>query len=378
MPRKKKSDPKQDAKAFADSRKEENVKLGYETKLKRAQARGREANAKLSAAITRIEELEAELEASRAHSRRDRVEVPKVKTSGGRGRASAVLVMSDIHAEEQVIPTEINGLNIYNLDIADLSYNDVTDNFIMLLDHESRLAKFEEVVVALLGDNISGHLHDELVDGNLLAPLPASLFAADLIEAGLRKILQATRLPVRVVCCDGNHGRTTKKLRAAGRGKFSYETNMYIHLAKRFSQTKRMTWQIAGGLHAYQRIQNLTFRWTHGDAIKYNGGVNGIGVPVNKAVNEWNKSRHADMTCFGHFHTFNPDVNWCCNGSLIGFNPFALSIKAAYDRPKQTMMVVDKKYGVTRIVPVFCRDREPMIKKWYKENKYDPELMVTC
>jgi hypothetical protein len=45
------------------------------------------------------------------------------------------------------------------------------------------------------------------------------------------------------------------------------------------------------------------------------------------------------------------------NGSLIGFNPFAVSIGAKYEPPQQAFFLVDSKRGKTASYPIWVEDR---------------------
>ena len=114
----------------------------------------------------------------------------------------------------------------------------------------------------------------------------------------------------------------------------------------------RIKWIIPEGIHSYLDIYDTTIRFHHGHAVKYGGGVGGIYIPVNKAIAQWNKGRRADLDVFGHFHQLRDGGNFLCNGSLVGYNAFALSIKADYEPPKQALFLIDKKRGRTCTWPI--------------------------
>jgi hypothetical protein len=78
----------------------------------------------------------------------------------------------------------------------------------------------------------------------------------------------------------------------------------------------------------------------------------GIDIPVKKAIAQWNKARQADLDVFGHFHQRKDGGNFLSNGSNIGYNSFALSIKADYEAPAQQLFMIDKKRGRTCTWPV--------------------------
>ena len=75
-------------------------------------------------------------------------------------------------------------------------------------------------------------------------------------------------------------------------------------------------------------------------------------IPAYKAVSQWDKGRRADLDIFGHFHQTKDGGKFLCNGSLIGYNSFALRIKADYEPPQQTLLLVDKKRGRTCTWPI--------------------------
>jgi hypothetical protein len=127
---------------------------------------------------------------------------------------------------------------------------------------------------------------------------------------------------------------------------------MYHHLAAYFRNEPRVTFIIPDGPHSYLTVYNDTIRFQHGHMVKYGGGVGGIYIPVHKAIAQWNQAKAATLDVFGHFHQSRDGGNFICNGSLIGYNSFALSIKASYERPKQTLFLLDSKYGRTFTCPI--------------------------
>ena len=94
-------------------------------------------------------------------------------------------------------------------------------------------------------------------------------------------------------------------------------------------------------------------RFHHGHGMKYGGGVGGIYIPINKAIAQWNKALRADLDVFGHWHQFRDGGNFICNGSIIGYNAYALRIKADYEEPKQAFFLMDKNRGKTIVAPIF-------------------------
>ena len=274
-------------------------------------------------------------------------------SSNGGSEATAFVVASDWHCEETVRPEQISGLNTFNLKSADSRITKFFQNSTRLVQIAQRDSHIKEMVVCLLGDFISGSIHEELVEGNSLLPIDAIIFAEARIRAGIEFYLKNTNLNLTIVCHAGNHSRITKKTHIATEQGNSLEFYMYNHLANLFANNKRVRFVIASGYHSYLDIYGFIVRLHHGHSVKYGGGVGGIYIPVNKAIAQWNKGRRADLDVFGHFHQLRDGGNFVCNGSLIGYNSFALSIKADYEPPKQAFFLIDRKHGKTLQAPIW-------------------------
>jgi len=321
----------------------------------RERAERKAEKAAYEAALRRIEFLEAQNALLVSLNDRKAKEPAEPKTAK-RGTATAILVLSDWHVEEPVRLETVNGINEYNLTVAERRINAVFERALMLLDDSRHLAKIDELVVAVLGDLISGWIHEELREINLLAPLPATMFAADLLERGLLTLQKHAKVSrIIVPTCHGNHGRTTDKMRSDMAAETSYEYNLYLHLRKRLEKHRKIHWQIGQGYHNYLDVQGYPIRFHHGDALQFNGGVGGVTISANKAVAQWDKGTKAYLDVWGHFHHFIPYGKWIQNSSVIGYGARGVRIKVdPNEPPRQTFIVIDKKRGLTRALPVFC------------------------
>jgi len=158
-------------------------------KLRDSESKRRDLDARYKAALAQIAEQNRRIEnltgLSSARLRKQWSKAPRTRS----GQACAVVNLSDWHVEETVLPASVNGLNEYNLDIADKSIQTVFQRVLLLLEDARGLANVREMVVHLGGDMISGYLHEEQLEGNSLAPLPACRWVAERIDAGLRMIL---------------------------------------------------------------------------------------------------------------------------------------------------------------------------------------------
>lgn len=261
---------------------------------------------------------------------------------------------SDWHVEERVDPETVNGKNEYDPTIAAARARTFTDGALWLLDGHASMATMEAVGLWLGGDFITNYIHPELEESNHLSPIDAVQFAANLIEATIRRLLAETKLRVVVACSYGNHDRLQMKKRIQTGAENSLAVLMYRFLRKMFERERRVEWHIATGYHLYYECFDKVIRFHHGDAVNYQGGVGGVTIPMRKKIAGWNRTRTADLDVCGHFHSFLWGGPFLVNGSLIGHNPYAIEIGASYEPPQQAFFLMRPVRGVSAVAPIFA------------------------
>ena len=80
-----------------------------------------------------------------------------------KAEAVAVALLSDVHAEEEVTPASVNGLNEYNLSIAEERLEKFFRTTARLTEIERGGAKIDTLILWLGGDLLSGMIHEELM-----------------------------------------------------------------------------------------------------------------------------------------------------------------------------------------------------------------------
>lgn len=281
----------------------------------------------------------------------------KQSKSAKKHAASMVVLLSDIHCEEVVRPETVNGLNEFNLQVCDERLAELRQRFFAMLEHERALCDIDRVVVWLGGDLISGMIHPELAEENSLHPLAATRWIGERLRSFLDAVSENCRDVIVATSC-GNHGRTTEKLRT-NEADTSYEQHLYLTM--RAAETKpNIRWQVGEGHLNYVDLDGFTIRFCHGHAVRYQGGIGGIHVPLAKAIAAWNATTPADLTCLGHWHQFSwgRAGRYVSNGSVIGHNAYGVKIKATYEPPCQACIVIDHgRQEVTKAFPLYC-DRD--------------------
>ena len=263
-----------------------------------------------------------------------------------------VLACSDWHVEEPVDPDKVNGLNVYNLEIADRCIDRLAEAYEWML-HDSRF-DCRAGVVWLGGDLMSGYIHDELVESNSLSPTETAFWLQERLERMLRRIAATTKLERIIVPCNsGNHGRTTEKIRVQTREENSYEWLVYQSVARRLSDDPRFEFQIAKSEWLYLDVMGHQLAFAHGDGFKYGGGVGGISIPIRKKLANLKQHRPIHHACIGHFHTRQDFGDISVNGSMIGVSPYSIRIGAPPEPRQQSWFMVDADRGKCLSAPVW-------------------------
>lgn len=326
-------------------------KVHHDLSLSRLKDGKKEVDSQYKIALRKIADLERERDAALEIKSGVRPFVIKPRKEV-KSEATPIWLASDWHVAEKVTPGQTNGINRYNLNIAKARAEAFFRNGLRLTKMSAHDVQIDTIVLALLGDFITGHLHLDAVENNNLPPVEETLFAQSLIVSGIEYILANSEYNLIIPCHSGNHGRTTKFSHFGSENGHSLEYFMYHSIANYFRGNPRVKMSIPEGSHSYVDIYGYRVRFLHGHDVKYGGGVGGITIPLNKAISQWDKAQPAYLTALGHFHQRFDGGNFLVNGSLIGYNAFALSIKASAEPPQQQFALIDKKRGKTVVAPI--------------------------
>lgn len=272
------------------------------------------------------------------------------------GKSMAVALLSDTHWEERVDPEDVPGTyNIYNPAVARKRAEQFAQRVVLLVEAQRHLVRIDDLCLAVLGDLITGHLHDDNRESNYMPPLKAILFAQDLLNGIIDYLLKHGNFKSIVLpCVAGNHGRLSVKPRAKTMAHTNLEWMLYQLVATKWVNEPRLKFHIAEGIMIYVDLYGHVCRFMHGDHVQYGGGVGGLCVPLLRAVHKLNQTKHADYTMLGHFHQAADFGSVLTNGSMVGFSAYALSKQIPYERPKQQFLLLDSKRGKTLVSDIFC------------------------
>ena len=272
-----------------------------------------------------------------------------------KGVRYAVALFSDAHIEETVVPASVLGKNEYNVSIAENRIKNYFRNLATCINKDH----VEELIFSSLGDTISGFIHDELAQTNELTPSEATIKAQSLIYCGLDFLCKNTNLnSIKFIGIVGNHSRTTKKIQHSNGYKMSFEWIMYQNIKSMCEITGLpVEFNIPESEMAVVDMPDgKRFVFVHGYQIKSGGSgtVCGIYPALNRLAMKWDRTFNQDKIYLGHFHTCVSIPNAVVNGSIVGFNAFALSNGFPYEEPAQMYEVYDTERGLLLTRKIYC------------------------
>lgn len=292
------------------------------------------------------------------------LEVKAIQSKGSLPEATYVMLASDWHVGERVDATHVQGKNEYSPEIARERAERFWRSNLTMIRAARSAWNVNQALLWLGGDLITGYIHEEYMEDNFLSPIEEALLARELLVSGIKFVLDEYEVDrLWVLTSNGNHGRTGKK-KVSSYAKNSFEWMLYHLLAAEFASEPRVDFQVANGYHNVASLYGFRVAFSHGDALRFSGGVGGVTIPGNKRIGraalslpiEWEGTLldKPHLHVWGHYHELMYPKTFIQNGSLIGWNDFAEWLGCTYERPQQASFVVDSRHrAVSNFNPIF-------------------------
>ena len=290
------------------------------------------------------------------------VQPPINNDSMGQHPQTMVAVLTDTHVGERVALNQMAGLNAYDLDKFNRRLSGWAIQVLNLATYRRNICDVNELVVPLLGDIISGDIHEELSRSNIDNCMIQMLSAAHVISQALMYLAPHFE-SVRVPCVVGNHGRMTRK--PPMKDKYmDWDYMVYQWIAAFCARQPNITFQIPKSFAQIVEICNRKVLLFHGDSISGGGSSQSIHrmVSAMRGVTQFRQAientvvKHdGDLSdvftdvMLGHFHRVNTyDIGtgsaWIC-GTTKGGDEFSLNRLQAVSAPKQVVTYWHPVYG---------------------------------
>ena len=276
------------------------------------------------------------------------------KGKSGKEENTGFLIASDWHADEVVKPSTVLGKNEYNKEIAEERIKNFFANAVYMI----RKKPVDNLVLALIGDMIGGFIHPELEQTNSMSPMAGISFVKGLIISGIKylhdNLSELESITVVGIC--GNHSRTTKKMQFSNGFEMNHEYFMYKDIEHTITLMGmgKINFVIPESEFAYLDVYGKKVLFAHGHQFRTAGGIGGIYPSMLRWYSKMNQTIKIDKAFIGHYHTSVYTKEVCVNGSLKGFDAFALGHGLAFEEPQQTYVILNEKRGFIFYSPIFA------------------------
>ena len=272
-----------------------------------------------------------------------------------------VAPLTDTHIGEEVYSEQMLDINSYDFTLFNRRLWGWANQVLNLANYRRNIAKVDDLVIPMLGDMISGDIHDELARSNIANCMQQMIRGANLIAQALMFLAPHFKT-VKVPCVVGNHGRMTRK--PPMKDKYmDWDYMLYQWVSAFCKNQKNMTFDIPKSyLHVFS-VYNNNILIMHGDSISGAGSTMSItkaitnlrGVMQYKASVGEEKSgiqvKEIKFNCamIGHFHRIDEidigtgELHIC--GTMKGPDEFALQRLHTATKPKQLVTYWHPKYG---------------------------------
>ena len=121
-----------------------------------------------------------------------------------------VAALTDTHVGEQVFSPQLMSMNSYDYDIFNRRLSGCAIQVLNLDTYRRNICPINELMIPMLGDMISGDIHEELSRTNLDNCMMQMMHVASSIAQALMFLAPHFKT-IKVPCVVGNHGRMTRK-----------------------------------------------------------------------------------------------------------------------------------------------------------------------
>jgi hypothetical protein len=256
----------------------------------------------------------------------------------------AALILSDWHTAETIRPEDSNGINKYNSVIMSNRAYSVIDKFKRIVRGHQAMYRIEKLWLLLLGDMISGSIHDELVLTNDLLDVPAAILTARILILAILE-LRSLGLPIEIDCTVGNHPRLLMKMPSKRQAHLSYDWLIYVMLQQYFEDDKEVTIRIHTGqfglVNQYEHRVVIEHGY-HGKAQELESHLRDIfDNPIYRKATGL-EGTAVDFVIIGDKHQAEVGESYMVNGCLSGSNEYGLALRAS------PVGAVQQMFGISR------------------------------
>jgi len=278
----------------------------------------------------------------------------------GKSPQTVVAPLTDTHIGESVNAEQMITLNNYNFTIFNKRLFGWSHQLLNLVNYRRNIAPVNNLIIPMLGDMISGDIHEELARSNISNCMEQMIRGANLIAQALLYLAPHFQ-SIEVPCVVGNHGRMTRK--PPMKDKYmDWDYMLYQWVAAFCRNQKNIKFDISKSFINLFSVYNNKILIMHGDSVSGAGSNTSITGAITKlrGVLQYRKNLatelglneevvHFDNAMIGHFHRIDEidigtgELHIC--GCMKGPDEFALQRLHAATKPKQLVTYWHPNYG---------------------------------
>ena len=224
---------------------------------------------------------------------------------------------------------------------------------------DTHVCEVDELTVPMLGDMISGDIHDELARTNVDNCMMQMMYGAKIISQALMFLAPHFK-EIKVPCVVGNHGRMTRKIPSKDRY-MDWDYMMYQWLAVFCSKQDNIKFEIPKSFAHVFSVAGRDILMMHGDSV----GGGGASATIQKAVtslravlqyktqiitdDSFSVPDKFDDVLLGHFHRVDEidigtgSLHIC--GTTKGGDEYVFSRLHLITKPKHLVLYYHPTYG---------------------------------
>jgi len=297
-----------------------------------------------------------------------------------------VAPLSDTHIGEVVNPDQMTGLNRYDMEIFNNRLYGWASTVLNLVNLKRNSIPIDELVVPMLGDIISGDIHDELMLTNEDHLVGQMIRGAHLVSQALLFLAPHFK-KIRVPCVVGNHGRMFRKKPMKNKAILDWDYILYQFVAAFCKSQPHIEFHIPTSYFTTFKVHEKNILIMHGDSSA--GG--GASTSIIRAVTNLRSVLHYrnalapetydsikdtsnistglphnfDSAFIGHFHRIDEwDIGtgqvYIC-GTMKGTDEYALFSMGVMSQPLHIVSYFHPKMGMVCKETIFLAqfDNQP-------------------
>ena len=265
---------------------------------------------------------------------------------------SLVVMLSDEHADQIVLPEQVGNLERYNFRIALRRAEEYVDTVVKFTQNTLSSYHFKTLYIFAIGDHTSGEIHNAKDHSEYRNAFRNSLAIGQMHSLMLQEL--AVYFPeIKIIYLSGNHGRrSVRKDYHGARNNWDYLIAETARIYCR--EIKNINFMIPDAFSAGVDVEGWGFGLSHGDDIRSWLNIPWYGIEKKTrrlAAISATRGKRIHYYCFGHFHNAATqaalDGETIINGSWVATDPYAYESLSVFSEPSQWMFGVHHKRGIS-------------------------------